>query len=204
MVLPLGQLRPARAAVVHTAVGMRCYVAPMPTGTRGSGAPKRSARDSLCNSPDPARIFHLYDLGHQSVYREIADAIHGDTRLTLHEQLMRFAEVTTSLKAAGRGELRGEPEVKPAWTPPSPEIWELVWHKGRKRTKTEYRMYHSEQPGDDPELIGLRFHIKDLSDPKLIAARQEAEMREAGSRFVNGEHARWGHRVKPCPGCLEP
>ena len=132
---------------------------------------------------------------------EIGDPIYSDDRLTVREQVMRVVEITTTLKAAARGQLRGKPKLKPAWTPPSPELWELAWsYKGR--AAAEYRMYHSEPEGE-PQLVGLRFHRKDLSDETLIGQRQEHEMRTAGKRHVDGERVRWGHRVKSCDACLE-
>lgn len=67
-------------------------------------------------------------------------------------------------------------------------------------------MYHAEpgSRGEAPALVGLRFHRKDAAgkEQDVIDAEQEAEMKEAGERYVAGVKNRWGHQ-KSCEHCLQ-
>jgi hypothetical protein len=172
----------------------------------GDAADDRTNADSRCVQPAiTPRSFHRYQDARMaiSVAAEITDAIWSTTSGSMILKASRVAEVTSTLKAAARGELdtgAGDTDkLEPVRTQPT--LWELKWHyKG----DLEYRLYHAEPEGGGPDFVGLRFHVKDVSDPALVEPRQNAEMQMAADRYGDGARQRWGHRHSPggCAHCV--
>lgn len=108
-----------------------------------------------------------------------------------------IGDVYARMRAAASGELVGFDVLEPVRV--HPELWEIKW---KPRKLGEFRMYHAE-PGGDPELVGLRFHRKDVrsGDRVVIRAAQEAEMALAATRYSDGVSDRWGHE-RSCRECV--
>ena len=123
--------------------------------------------------------------------------MYGTPGLTVIEKAYRVGRVRAIMQAGAEGTLAGSELLEPVST--QPELWELKW---KYRGNVEYRMYHAEPAGGSPDLVALRFHLKDVSAPEEIVERQEMEMRTAADRHDHGEPVRWGHPRSGCTNCL--
>lgn len=99
----------------------------------------------------------------------------------------RKGEFLQRLKAAERGELVLEEELKPVHR--DPHLWEIRWSWDR----SPWRLYHAE-PAEAPQsLVLLRWHQKSLlGSASEIRTAQSREMDIAARRFVEGRSWRWG------------
>lgn len=160
---------------------------------------RRTAADSLCTRPcDPPRAFHFFVDGRRarSVRAEIEQAV-SQTKGSMIDRAALHGEIFGQVRRAAAGKLRLGLDDGDLLEPVrrNPDLWEIKWKRGKRG---EFRLYHAE-PGNAPDLVGLRFHAKDTSsnDADQIERLQNAEMDEAGRRFVDGLKDRWGH----APGC---
>jgi hypothetical protein len=160
----------------------------------------RDPSDSLCLQPTSApRAFHHFSASEEArtVRNEIVDEL-WDRAPTSVAAAALVGDVLGRMKAAASGRLaENVDEFEPVRR--QPELWELKW---KFKRVGEFRLYHAE-PGENPELVALRFHQKETEGltPEDIQARQNDQMDLAADRYTSGETRRWGHR-RGCTDCL--
>ena len=98
-----------------------------------------------------------------------------------------MAAIKQRLRAATRGELTFDEELKPVAR--DPDLWEIGWDFD---DDGQWRMYHGEPAMAPGWLIGLRFHRKLVGSAGAARAAQNGEMDVASRRFAEGRSWRWG------------
>lgn len=145
------------------------------------------------------RSFHLLAHGKWNVDREVNDAV-DELIPNVSTAIDQVGVIRATLRAAARGELPTGLDDHDLLEPVrrQPELWELKWKVRRKKKQHgELRMYHAEPRDGNPDLVGLKFHIKDLrGGSQAIESAQNAEMDTAADRYTDtaARRSRWGHR----------
>lgn len=171
----------------------------------GDDGDNRRGRDSLCTQPVVVpRSFHRLNVDGDDVQGEVVAALYAardeaSPRMSDDALAQRIGEVLGRMRSAAKGNVPDNPRiVEPVRR--NPDLWELKWDFAKLG---KFRMYHAE-PGSNPDMVALRFHLKDTSskDDDVVERLQNAEMDTAGERFTSGVKSRWGHVQRGCTHCV--
>lgn len=154
---------------------------------------------SICVDEQFAPIRYHWYPRHGETFAEALREMLADSGLSEVAQSQVFVDVAGKMRGLVRGQLRPVLHVKgPVASVTGIDVFEV---RVRSQIGDEdgadvlVRIYHAEplklQTTEGSTVIGLHMHIKDISDPAQVRARQNAELQQARSRYFEGRPSNW-------------